>query len=353
MITAPFVSGQEGYDTYRIPSFIKASDGSLVALCEGRVDKPSDSGNIDIVCKRSTDFGESWSPLTVVVSHGENTAGNPCSVLDPVSGDIVLLSCRNEGTASSDGIRTGADDARRVYVQRSVDFGQSWSPPIEITSQVRPSWMRWYATGPGHGVALSGTERLVIPCNHSRQPSGSDTGAERKYSGGHCIYSDDGGLSWSLGFTSSNANGSINEDEATVCELNDGRLYFNCRCDAEDDRPSNRADLYSSNGETYETPYIPQGCIVSPVVQGSVINTPFGLVFSSCAHPDGRAALGLWTSPDDGQTWYFKKYVTGRLSGYSDMVFMDFQTIGIIYETGRWNNYEQIDFTTIDLLELF
>lgn len=349
-----FLSGADGYHTYRIPSLVKASDGSLVAICEGRVNSPQDSGNIDLVCKRSEDFGQSWSSLTVVTNHGTDTAGNPCLVVDPVSDDIVLVSCRNGGSDSSDGIRTGSDPARRVYVQRSGDCGVSWSAPSEISAQARLSWMRWYATGPGHGTCHSSTGRLVIPCNHSRSPSGSDTGAERKYSGGHCIYSEDGGISWTVGFTSSNANGSINEDESTVCELDDGTLYFNCRCDAEDERPSNRADLYSADGGTTAiNPYVPQGSLITPVVQGSVINTPFGLVFSSPNHPDGRVALGLWTSEDDGDTWYFKKYVTGKLSAYSDMVLMDFQTIGLIYETGRWNNYERIDFTTVSLSELF
>lgn len=348
-----FTSGQEGYNKFRIPSLIKKTDGTLISFCEGRVNSASDTGNIDIVAKRSFDYGETWSSLAVVTNHGTDTAGNPCSVIDPDSGDIVLLSCRNGGSDTSEGIRTGIDPARRVYVQRSAD-GEVWTAPSEITSQVRLSWMRWYATGPGHGVAHGPSGRLVIPCNHSREPSGSDTGAERKYSGGHCIFSEDGGLSWSVGFTSSNANGSINEDEATVCELDDGTLYFNCRCDSEDERPGNRADLYSiDGGSTSINPYLPQGTLNTPVVQGSVVNTPFGLVFSCCAFPNGRAALGLWTSGDDGETWYFKKYVTSRLSAYSDMVLLDFQTIGIVYETGRWNNYERIDFQTISLSELF
>lgn len=354
-MTSPFVSETDGYDTFRIPSLVRASDGSLVALSEGRVNGPSDTGNIDIVSKRSTDEGETWGPITVAVSHGSNTAGNPCTVIDPISGDIVLLSCRNGENDTSEGIRTGANPARRVYVQRSTDFGQGWSTPVEISSSVRPSWMRWYATGPGHGVALSSSERLVIPCNHSRAPSGSDTGAERKYGGGHCIISDDGGDTWTLGFVSSNSDARVIEDETTVCELNDGRLYFNCRCDEADERTSNRADQYSSDGglTLSDTQFFPQGTLITPAVQGSVINTPEGLVFSCCSHPDGRSALALWTSVDDGQTWYLRKYITGRVSGYSDMTLMDSGSIALVYETGRWNNYERIEFTTVSLTELF
>ena len=39
-----FVSGQEGYHTYRIPAVIKAGNGSLLAFCEGRKSAGGDSG---------------------------------------------------------------------------------------------------------------------------------------------------------------------------------------------------------------------------------------------------------------------------------------------------------------------
>lgn len=352
-MSVPFVSGEDGYNTYRIPSLVKTSDGALIALAEGRVNSGSDTGNIDIVAKRSSNSGETWSALSVVTSHGTNTAGNPCVVLDPTSGDIVLLSCRNGEDDTSEEIRSGAVPPRRVYVQRGTDSGTSWTPPVEISSSVRPEWMRWYATGPGHGVAVSGTGRLVIPCNHSRTPTGTDLGTEEKYKGGHCIYSDDGGINWSLGFTSSNANGTINEDEATVCETLDGRLYFNCRC-APDERAGNRANAYSATeGQTLEVPYLPQATLTTPIVQGSVISTPYGLVFSCPSLPDERAALALWTSTDNGNTWYLKKYITGLLSAYSDLILLDFNTIGVLYETGSWKLYERIEFTTVSLMELF
>ncbi len=42
-----------------------------------------------------------------------------------------------------------------MFVQRSWDDGRNFTPPRDITGQVKlPSW-RWYATGPGHAVALT------------------------------------------------------------------------------------------------------------------------------------------------------------------------------------------------------
>jgi sialidase-1 len=65
-----FVSGQDGYHTYRIPAIEVAADGTLLALAEARKHNAADPGmnhnDIDLVMKRSTDRGQSWSPLVVL-----------------------------------------------------------------------------------------------------------------------------------------------------------------------------------------------------------------------------------------------------------------------------------------------
>ena len=54
-----FLSGRDGYDTYRIPSLIVTLEGTVLALSEGR-GSVSDSGDIDIVLRRSLDGGVTW-----------------------------------------------------------------------------------------------------------------------------------------------------------------------------------------------------------------------------------------------------------------------------------------------------
>ncbi|MDP7288617.1 MAG: sialidase family protein, partial [Phycisphaerae bacterium] len=49
-----FVSGKEGYKTFRIPAIVVTKKGAVLAFCEGRVGGRGDSGNIDMVLKRST-----------------------------------------------------------------------------------------------------------------------------------------------------------------------------------------------------------------------------------------------------------------------------------------------------------
>ena len=77
-----FISGTEGYQSFRIPAIVKAPNGDLLAFCEGRLNGSSDFGNIKIVLKRSSDNGKTWSPMQIVASNDSLQAGNPAPVVD-------------------------------------------------------------------------------------------------------------------------------------------------------------------------------------------------------------------------------------------------------------------------------
>lgn len=96
--TDVFVSGQDGYHTYRIPSVIRAANGTLLAFCEGRKNSGSDTGDIDLMLKRSTDGGRTWGAAEVIWDDAANTCGNPCPVLDETTGTLWLLLTHNLGT---------------------------------------------------------------------------------------------------------------------------------------------------------------------------------------------------------------------------------------------------------------
>src|SRR5437870_8057257 len=95
-----FTAGEGGYHTYRIPSVIVTPKGTLLAFCEGRKKGTSDTGDIDLVLKRSADGGATWGPMQVVWDDGENTCGNPCPVVDRLTGTIWLLLTHNLGKDS-------------------------------------------------------------------------------------------------------------------------------------------------------------------------------------------------------------------------------------------------------------
>jgi sialidase-1 len=91
--TELFISGTNGYNTFRIPALAVSNSGTILAFCEGRRSSSSDSGDIDIVLKRSFNNGESWQPMQVAVRTG--TDGNPAPVVDESTGTIYLLFCKN------------------------------------------------------------------------------------------------------------------------------------------------------------------------------------------------------------------------------------------------------------------
>src|SRR5215471_17068092 len=86
-----FTSGTMGYHTYRIPSIIATLKGTLLAFCEGRKNSSSDTGDIDMLQKRSTDGGRTWSEQQVIWDDGPNTCGNTCPVVDRLNGTVWLL----------------------------------------------------------------------------------------------------------------------------------------------------------------------------------------------------------------------------------------------------------------------
>ena len=60
---------------YRIPAIEAAPDGSLLAFAEARKYGGSDPGmgkqDIDLVLKRSTDAGRTWSPMKLIEDPGQ------------------------------------------------------------------------------------------------------------------------------------------------------------------------------------------------------------------------------------------------------------------------------------------
>ncbi|HEX6357955.1 exo-alpha-sialidase [Actinophytocola sp.] len=352
--SVPFISGTEGYHTFRIPAVVRARNGDVLAFAEGRVESAGDTGAIRVVSRRSTDGGCTWGPLTVVSENGDATAGNPAPVVLP-GGDIVLLTTRN-GRVTEKEIMSGtvsAQDSRRVFVQRSKDNGRGWSPAREITSVAKKADWRWYATGPGHAIVLR-NGRIVVPANHSSAPpaGSTDVGTEAKYYGGHDLISDDGGRTWRIGFSEDRGDAGVASNETTVAQLPDGRLYFNSRNQGS---AANRVDAYSTDGgATLAAPYQPQPGLSIPKVQASVLQTvrPDLLLFSGPSNPTARRSMAVRASSDGGRTWRQALLVSDAPAAYSDLLQLSGSTVGLLYETGVTGTYETITFRQLPMRDL-
>ena len=331
-----FVSGTDGFHTYRIPALLATHAGTLLAFCEGRRHHGGDHGEIALLVKRSEDHGRTWSGQQVVWEDAPNTCGNPCPVQDSSTGIIWLTANWNRpGRSSYDYFN--AYDSRYVYVLASADDGRTWSPPRDITPDVKPRNWGWYATGPCTGIELR-TEphrgRLLIPCNHTE----FDENSARLYS--HVIYSDDHGESWHIG----GSTPTDLLDECQAAELSDGRIMLNMR-HADPEQNCRGVTTSDDGGQTW-APVRHDAALIEPTAslgcQGSLIRAPDGKLYFSNPASINRERLTARMSPDDGVTWPTARVLHEGPAAYSSLAALPDGRIACLYERGQASAYERI-----------
>jgi len=360
-----FVSGNEGYKSFRIPALLKLPGGELLAFCEGRVDNAGDYGNVDIVLKRSKDEGKTWSALEVVVNNDTLQAGNPAPVIDikdPAypKGRIFLF--YNTGNNSEGEIRKGKG-LREAWYITSTDGGVSWSVPVNITTQVhRPKqpqlnasynftedW-RSYANTPGHAMQFAKGKyegRIFVAANHSAgepQPHFTDYHA-------HGYFTDDHGKTFHLS-EQVQVEGS---NESTAAELSNNKLMMNSR-NQRGDIKQRIISISDNGGFTWRSVYFDKN-LPDPVCEGSLLNIGADhgrniLAFCNAADSLYRNSLTLRISIDEGISWkynYLVEQMDGTLrkdaTAYSDIALIHSGSVGILYERNR---YTEIVFTAVD-----
>lgn len=325
--------------TYRIPSLVTTTNGTLLAISDARYENSSDvPGDIDLVVRRSTDNGDTWSSeITINTEHG----GDACTVVDKTTGRIFVFYAYSEfqGIFSSDGNPNSPNCLRSQYVY-SDDDGLTWSAPVDLTADLYEVGDKSYWASAGSGIQLrNGT--LVIPIGVVR-PGNQIFGA--------LIYSTDHGTTWNRSATNSFSG----FDENTLIELNDGRIMVNSRNHYGTGR---RLITYTSDlGSTWE-PYAFDATLIDPICQGNILRYTSTLdgynqdriLFSNPGSTSGRIDGTLRISYDEGQTWaYSKLYQTGS-SAYSSTAILPDGKIGLLYES---DGYTKIKFKRFNLEDL-
>lgn len=346
-----FEARTNGYFTFRIPGIAVTKNDTVLVTTEARPGRGGDYDYNDVLLRRSTDGGKTFSPFIKLVDHntyGEGPVNNFVMIPDRSTGRVVAVFCH---------------DYARVFRMHSDDEGATWSTPVEITStfDAFKSDYPWVvcATGPGHGTQLR-NGRMIIPVWLS-DGSGTEQGRSKR---GHrpsivsVIYSDDAGDTWRRGDIVCRHGETIekiamvNPSETVAVELSDGRVMFNVRSESENAR---RLVAISPDGVHQWTDRRWDPALLETVCMGSLVRLdwpadgrPGNILFANpdilertMTRPGGkpvkapnydRKQVTLKVSRDDGRSWIFSKILESGPSGYSDSATLSDGTILCLYE---------------------
>lgn len=365
LTTTPlFAAGDHGYSGFRIPALAVTPGGVVLVAAEARRDNLSDWGHIDLVSRRSTDGGRTWSDLNFLIRQDDLpaevsaafsapepdapakplTIGNATWVVDTERGKTLLLFCV---------------DYQRCFLLESDDDGATFSAPRDITAAFATFRTRdgyyWkvLATGPGHGIQLT-SGRLVVPLWLS------DSSGRNPHHPSVCatICSDDGGRTWQAGeiIASEQRDGLLDPSETVVVEVAPGRVMANIRSESIAQR---RAAAFSADGASGWSKPVFQEEILEPVCMGSLTRLPDGrLVFANPASLDPRPAtpqrihrlrhrVAVRTSMDGGRSWSEPLVIVPGRGAYSDLAVAPDGDLLCLVENGDTSPYERLSLVRI------
>jgi sialidase-1 len=318
---------RKGVACYRIPALVTAPNGDLVAAMDERVASGNDLGenkDINIVVRRSTDDGMTWSPIEAAVAYDHGiSVSDPSMVVDRNTGDLFLFhNYMDHNTAHG---------IYRLHVAKSHDNGASWSKAEDITAQItKPAWRRDFQfITSGRGIQTRSGTLLHTLVNLDK--------------GLHLFGSDDDGKTWSL-FDVPLKPG----DESKVVELADGSWMVNSRVKKAGMRYTHTsADM----GKTWTTK--PEPSLLDSACNASFIRytaTADGydknrLLFSNPKSAKKREDMTVRVSYDEGATWTAGKTVYPGLAAYSSMTILKNGDIGLLFEKDDYTGNEFVRFS--------
>ncbi len=313
---------------YRIPAMVTAPNGDLLVAIDERVPSCGDlkwSKDINIVMRRSEDNGGTWSPIETIIDYPlGQSASDPSMLVDQITSTIFLFFNFMD-----------LDNEKDVYylkVITSMDNGQTWSDPIDITSQItKAEWrhdFKFITSGRGIQSSCGTLIHTMVNLNN----------------GLHLFCSDDHGESWHILDTPI-----IPGNESKIVELTDGNWMVNSRMNGKGIRY-----VHTSTDQGASWISKPDSSLVDPGCNASIIRYTSikegadknRLLFAHANDPNERKNLSLRISYDEGSTWSAAKTVYTGGSAYSTMTILPNGDIGLVFEK---DNYKDNVFVRLSL----
>jgi BNR repeat-like domain len=322
-----FVSGTENTHTFRIPAIITAKNGDLIAACDARRKSSADlkpQRTIDIVFRRSTDNGKTWTPMELLERIDDGGCSDPSLLLDSITGHLFCF--------YNYMVRETSNHEFRFFVQRSTDHGKTWGEPRDMTLQVAgPEFKdRFKFVTSGRGIQTR--DGMLL---HNFVCIGS---------GVTLFSSRDHGEHWERYCEVKPG------DESKVVQLQDDSLLVHSRFE-----PGKRyVHRSTDDGHTWQSKIdttLPDPRCNACILQYTSKRDGFSkdrLIFCNAASNAGRKNLAARISYDGGQTWSDGKVIESGAAAYSEITVLQDGSFGVLFEPG----YSEIRFVrfTLDAL---
>jgi sialidase-1 len=329
-----FISGDNNVNTYRIPSLITTKSGTVIALCDARVDDREDApANIDLVIRKSFDSGKIWSKPKVIADFpGNEAAADASMVIDRETGTLWVA--YDYVIPDAQGGTWGR--LVRIHLIKSDDDGNTWSSPVDL-SYLTKGKNFWLQNGPGVGLFTEGT--IVFPMYACPGRIGFGNNKAQFKGQTMLIYSKNHGKTWLL----SNGVSDLNV-EPQIVALAGGKIMANMRRSEGRDRHVAITDNF---GRTWYGIHN-DSTLIDPGCQGSIINYNFNnkflLVFSNAADSKERKNMVVRISYDEGKSWKKELPIYSGSVAYSCLTQLPNGNIGLLYEA---DDYTRIIFVEI------
>ena len=331
----------DGVDTYRIPGLATTNEGTLIGVYDIRRNSSVDlQEDVDVGMSRSTDDGQTWEPMKVIMDMGEwggklqeeNGIGDPSVLIDRQTNTIWVAAVwahGHPGKRNWHESKPGLEPmtTSQFVLVKSEDDGLTWSDPINITKQIKDSKWHLLLQGPGKGITL-GDGTLVFPAQFKD---------ENQVPHSTLIYSKDRGETWKIG-----SGLRAETTEAQIVQLDNGDVMINARNnEARNQKGIGRVVATTSDlGQTWKEHPSTVVALEESTCMASLVNEEFEkhgklLLFSNPNTHSGRFNMTIKISKDEGLTWPERDWLLldeGRGRGYSCMTKIDQETIGILYE---------------------